>query len=129
MTSPPPVLARYGLVMSGPCVCFISMYIQNLPATHVFIVVWRLVYTFCRPSLVSYGVSYFLASHSLKPAPFEVGLLLGRGLFLLQPTLLLFLQSLRVLPYCSTIPAVALFDPSLVGLFGLVAYSSLNDSV
>ena len=90
MTSPPPVLARYGLVMSGPCVCFISMYIQNLPATHVFIVVWRLVYTFCRPSLVSYGMSYFLASHSLKPAPFEVGLLLGRGLFLLQPTLLLF---------------------------------------
>ena len=36
---------------------------------------------------------------------------------------------MRVLPYCSTISAVALFDPSLMGLFGLVAYSSLSDLV
>ena len=40
-----------------------------------------------------------------------------------------FLQSLRFLSYHSAIPAVVLFDPSLLGLFGLVAYSSLNDSV
>ena len=40
-----------------------------------------------------------------------------------------FLQSLRFLPHRFTIPAVVLFDPSLLGLFGLVAYSSLIDSV
>ena len=33
--------------------------------------VWRLVCTFCHPSLVSYDVSHFLASHSLGPTPFE----------------------------------------------------------
>ena len=40
-----------------------------------------------------------------------------------------FLQSLHFLSYRSTIPAVVLFDPSLLDLFGLVAYSSLNDLV
>ena len=90
MTSPPPVLAGYRLVMFGPCAYFTSMNIQNLPAAHAFIMVWRLVCTFYRPSLASYGVSHFLASHSLKPAPFEVGLLFGHRLFILQPTLLLF---------------------------------------
>ena len=90
MTSPPPILARYRLVMFGQCACFSSKYIQNLPTAHAFAVVWRLVCTFCHPSLTSYGMSHFLASHSLKPTPFEAGFLLGRGLFLLQPTLLLF---------------------------------------
>ena len=33
------------------------------------------------------------------------------------------------LPYHSIIPAVMLFDPSLLGLFRLAAYSSLNDLV
>ena len=41
-----------------------------------------------------------------------------------------FLQSCyHVLPYHSIIPAVMLFDPSLLGLFGPAAYSSLNDSI
>ena len=86
MTSPPPVLAGYKLVIYGPVMCFISMYIRNLLAAHAFAVVWRFVCTFCRPSLASYGVNHFLASHSLKPAPFGAGLLLGRGLFLFRPT-------------------------------------------
>ena len=34
MTSPPPVLAGYRLVMSRPYACFTSMYIWNLPTTH-----------------------------------------------------------------------------------------------
>ena len=93
LTSPPPVLAGYRLVMSKPCACFISMYIQNLPATHSFAVVWRFVCTSCRLSLASYG---FLASHSLKLASFGARLLLGYGLFFLQPTLLLFFCSLCV---------------------------------
>ena len=90
MTSPPPVLAGYRLVISGPCTCFTSMYIQNLSAAHASAVVWRLVCTSCRPSLASYGVNHFLASHSLKPAPFGARLLLGYRLFLLWPTLLFF---------------------------------------
>ena len=36
---------------------------------------------------------------------------------------------LPFLPYHSVIPAVMLFDSSLLGLFGPVAYSSLNDSI
>ena len=90
MTLPPLVLGRYRLMMFGPWACFTSIYIQNLPAVHASAVVWRLVCTSYRPSLASYGVNHFLASHSLKPTPFRAGLLLGRGLFLLRPTLLLF---------------------------------------
>ena len=102
MTLPPPVLAGYRLVMFRPYACFTSMYIQNLLAVHMFTVVWRLVYTFCCPSSASYSVSHFLASHSLKPAPFRAGFLLGCGLFLLQPTLLLFSTVLAfpVVPLC-----------------------------
>ena len=51
------------------------------------------------------------------------------GLFFLQPTLLLFFVVLHFLPYHSTIPAMMLFDLSLLGLFGFVAYFSLNYSV
>ena len=90
MTSPPLVLTGYRLVRSEPCACFTSMYIQNLPAAHAFAVVWRLICTSCCPSSASYGMNHFLASHSLKPAPFGVGLLLGRGLFLLRSTPLFF---------------------------------------
>ena len=60
---PPPVLARYRLVKSGPCACLISVCVQNLLAA--FAVVWRLVCTSCHPFLTSYGVSYFLIPHSL----------------------------------------------------------------
>ena len=65
MTSPCPVLAGYRLVIYGPCTCFTFMYVYNLSAVHAFTVVWRLVCTVCRSSLTSYGVSYFLMSHSL----------------------------------------------------------------
>ena len=55
--------------------------------------------------------------------------MLDCGLFFLQPTLLLLPQSYHhFLLYHSIIPAVMLFDPSLLGLFGPAAYSSLNDS-
>ena len=41
-------------------------------------------------------------SHSLKPAPFEVGLLFGHRLFILQPTLLLFstIFAFPAIPLC-----------------------------
>ena len=90
MTSPPPILARYRLVISGSYACFTSMYIQNLPAAYASVVIWRLVCTSNRPSLASYGVSHFLASHSLKPAPFRGWAFAWPWLFLLKPTLLLF---------------------------------------
>ena len=109
MTSPPLVLAGYRRVMYGPCACFTSIYIQNLPAAHAFAIIWRLVCTFYPPSSASYDVSHFLASHSLKPASFKAGFLLGYGLSLLQPTPLLF-SAVFVFPaaplyysYCSII--------------------------
>ena len=61
-----------------------------MPAVRMSVVVWRFVCISCRPSLAYYGVNHFLASYSLKPTPFRVGLLLGCGLFLLQSTPLLF---------------------------------------
>ena len=45
--------------MSRPCTCSTSVYVQNLLAAHAFAVVWRLICTFCHPSLTSYDVSYF----------------------------------------------------------------------
>ena len=115
--------------MSRPCACSTFVYVQNLPAAHAFAMVWRLVCTFYRPFLTSYGVSYFLISHLLWPTPFRGRALLDCGLFFLQPTLLLLPQSYHhFLLYHSIIPAVMLFDPSLLGLFGPAAYSSLNDS-
>ena len=124
-----PILAGYRLVMSRPFACSTFVYVQNLPAAHAFVVIWRLVCTFYHLSLTSYGVSYFLISHLLWPAPFRGRDLLDCGLFFLQPTLLLLPQSYHhFLSYHSIIPAVMLFDPSLLGLFGPAAYSSLNDS-
>ena len=60
---PPLVLARYKLVKSEPYACSTFACVQNLPA--VFAMVWRLIYTSCRQSLTSYGMSYFLIPHSL----------------------------------------------------------------
>ena len=84
-----PILAKYMLVIFGPCACSTSVYVQNLSAAHAFAMVWRLICTFNCPSLTSYGVSYFLISHSLWLAPFKGWVLLDCGLFFLQPTLLL----------------------------------------
>ena len=58
-----------------------------------------------------------------------LGLCLALGFSSFSLVSCLFLQSLCVLSYYSAIPTVALFDPSLLGLFGLIAYSALNDSV
>ena len=96
-----PVLAGYRLVMSGPYACSTSVYVQNLPA--VFIVIWRLICTFCCSSLTSYGMSYFLIPHSLWPTPFKGQALLDFGLFFLQPILLFLsavLLSFPVVPLC-----------------------------
>ena len=106
------------------------MYVQNLPIAHVFAMTWRLICIFCHPSLTSYGVSYFLISHFLWPTPFRGWALLDWGFFVLQSTLLLLLQfGYHFLPYNFASPVVMLFDPSLLGLFGPIAYSSLNDLV
>ena len=120
------LLARYKLVVSEPCVCSTSVYVQNL--TVAFAVVWRLLCTFCHPSLTSYNVSCLLIFlYGLLPL---WGLaLFDSGFFFLQPTFLLLSAVLHFLLHYSAIPAVILFDPSLLGLFRSVAYSSLNDSV
>ena len=95
------ILAKYRLVIFGPCVCSTSVYVQNLPTVHALAVVWKLVCTFCHPSLISYGVSYFLISHSLWLAPFRGRTLLDCRLFFFHPTLLLL--SAILLPF-PTIP-------------------------
>ena len=86
---------------SGPYVCSTSACVQNLPA--VFAVIWRLICTSCRPSLTSYGVSYFLIPYSLWSTPFRGRALLDCGLFFLQPNLL-FLSAVLLLfptvPFC-----------------------------
>ena len=114
--------------MSGSCACFTSVYIQNPFAAHACAVAWRLVCTSCRPSLTSYGISCLLT--------FLYGLLLlwgwalfNCGLFFLQPTLLLLFAVLHFLLHYSAIPAMMLFDLSLLGLFGSAVYSSLDDSI
>ena len=71
-----------------------------------------------------FGFSFFKAC-SLRGLSFC--LIVGFSSF--SPFSCSFLPSLRFLPYRPTILAVVLFDASLLGLFGLVAYSSLNDPV
>ena len=61
MTSLCPVLARYKLVRSGPYACLSSMYVQNLPVAHVFVVV----------GLHSLSTVFFLLFYS---SPFLYGL-------------------------------------------------------
>ena len=96
------------LVNSGPCACSTSACVQNLPVA--FTVVWRLVCTFYHPSLTSYGISYFLISHSLWSTPFRGRALLDCGFFFLQPILLLISTVLLPFPiiplyhsYCDVI--------------------------
>ena len=68
------VLAGYMLMMSGPCTCSTSVYVQNMPAAYAFAVVWRVICIFCRPYLTSYGVSYFLIFHFYGLLPLEARL-------------------------------------------------------
>ena len=75
-------------------------------------------------------MSYFVIPHSLWPTLFRGWALLVCGFSSFSLFFCSFLQSCyHFLPYHSAIPAVSLFDPSLLGLFGPVAYSSLNDSM
>ena len=84
-----PILVGYRLMVFGLCACSTYVYFQSLFAAHAFVMVWRLVCAFCYSSLTSYGVNYFLISHSLWTAPFRGWALLDCGLFFLQPALLL----------------------------------------
>ena len=61
MTSPCPILAGYRLVMSRPYACLSSMYVQNLPTAHAFIVIGL-------HSLLSIFY-YFLVSLSFMACP------------------------------------------------------------
>ena len=68
--------------------------------------------------------------------PFFIGLLLSKagpcliiGFPLFSPSSAPSVVLLPFLPYLSAIPTMMLFNPCLLGLFGPVAYSSLNDSI
>ena len=98
---PPPVLAGYRLVKSGPRTCSTFVCVQNLPAA--FAMVWRLVYTSCCPSLISYGVSYFLIPHSLWPTPFR-GWLTWLWAFLPLAYSFALFRSLATISYHTTLP-------------------------
>ena len=105
---PLPVLAEYRLVLSRPCACSTSVYVQNLFTTHAFVVVWRLVCAFCHSSLTPYGVNCFLISHSLQLASFKGWALLDCELIFLQPILcsfhnhaaIFYHTTLLFLPWC-----------------------------
>ena len=80
MTSLCPVLARYRLVRSGPCVCLSSMCVQNLLAAHAFAVVGL-------HSLLSV-FDYFLVFPFLYGLPYlGARPCLAMGFAFLQPTL------------------------------------------
>lgn len=85
----------------------------HLAAHPWFLMAWTIFWLLILQNLLLSGLGFCLAMgfSSFGPLPYS------------------FLQSLCVLPYCSAIPTVVLFDPSLLDLFRLVAYSSLNDSV
>ena len=88
----------------------------------------RLVCTSYHPSLTSYDVSCLLI-FLYGLLPLWGWALFDCGFFFLQPTILLISAILHFLLHYSTIHAVMLFDPSLLGLFGSVAYSSLDNSI
>ena len=78
--------------------------------------------------LMAWAIFWFPILYGLLPLKAGLCLIVGFSsfnlLFLLLPQ-----SCYHFLPYHSTIPAVMLFDPSLLGLFGPAAYSSLNDSI
>ena len=124
------VLAGYKLVVLRLCACFTSC------------VHWKLICCSC--------VCHSLKAHlCILPLfldllwrelffdlSFFIGLLLSRaepylivGFSPFSPFFASFVVLLPFLPYYSTIPVVVLFDSCLLGLFGLTAYSSINDSM
>ena len=116
MTSPCPVLAGYRLVRSRPCACLSSMYVQNLPATHVSVVVGL----HSLPSVLD----YFLVSLSFYGLPYSrLGLAWRWALLFLQPTL--FPATIS----CHTTLSFLLrscFTSIWLCLFGLAVHSSPN---
>ena len=77
--------------------------------------------------LMAWAIFWFPILYGLLPLKAGLCLIVGFSsfnlLFLLLPQ-----SCYHFLPYHSVIPAVMLFNPCLLGLFG-PAYSSLNDSI
>ena len=112
-TSPCPVLARYRLVVFGPCACLPSMCVQNLPAGRSLAVVWRLTCIVCRPFLLTFYVSCFLISRSHE----ELGFIWYWVLHFFWP-----------ISWLPSFPAILLFhsccnDSIMLGLFRPAVYS------
>ena len=84
-----PILARYRLVMLGPCACSTFVYVQSLSTTHAFAMDWRFVHVFYHAFLASCGVNYFLILHSLCLASFKGRAFLDCGPFSLLAQCLL----------------------------------------
>ena len=117
--------------MSGPCVCFTFVGVQNLPAgsyvrcglevclrslSSILDLLWRELFS---------DLLFFCGL-----LPLKAGLHLIMGFSFLSPLFCFFLQSYyHFLLHYSAILTVMSFDPSLQSLFRLVVYSSLNDSV
>ena len=101
-------LVRYSCACRGlkACLCILSLILNLL---------WRELF---------YNLSFFISLFLSRAEPY---LIMGLPPFnpLFAPSAIL----LPFMPYHSTIPVVVSFDPCLLGLFGPVAYSSLNDSI
>ena len=74
--------------------------------------------------LMAWTIFWFIALLLSKAGPC---LIMGFPLF--SPSSAPSVVLLPFLPYLSAIPTMVLFNPCLLGLFGPVAYSSLNDSI
>ena len=95
--------------------CFTSF--PSLPAAHAFVVIWRLVCTFCHALLAFYGMGYFPICHSLCLASFGDWALLDHGPFFPRPIMCSLCGLVSIfLSYHSAIPAVVLLNSILLGL-------------
>ena len=107
MISPYPVLARYRLVRSGPCVCLSSMNVQNLPAAHASVMVGL-------HNLLSV-LDHFLVSLSFMAYPIRGRALLDGGLcFFFSPPFFLLLSPL--IPLYHSCCEVVLFQSGRASL-------------
>ena len=77
--------------------------------------------------LMVWATFWFLILYGPLPSGARFYLIVGFSSF--SPFFCSFPQSMHFLLHHSAIPAMMLLDPSLLGFFGLVAYSSLNDLV
>ena len=100
------------------------------PAAHAFAVFWRLVCTFCRALLASYGMGCFLICHSLWLASFRDWALLDHRPSFPRPILCSLCGLVSIfLSYHSAIPVVMLLDLILLDFFGPAIYFPPSDSV